>query len=198
MSGKQLQAETSPQVMAISYVRHAEAYRISALRVCPEETPSSDVALIIPAWHLLCHSSELALKAYLLSGGADPSGKKGGLKHTSLRHNLIGLYDLAVDRGFTAPDGEFGGLMAGLAPFHTDHVFRYLKTGCISLATPRHIGTVLEPIILNIAKTAGARWRATRGPGQDDEDLASVGLARAQPEATDTPSDGDHTLRKPQ
>ena len=153
-------ADRAPQLIAIGMVQDAEAYRVAALRTHPEGSPHRDNNLTAPAWHLLCHSAELALKAYLLSGGADPSARKGGVTHSSIRHNLSGLFDLAIERGFKPPDEEFGDLMEWLSPYHGAHAFRYRRTGLVRLPAPFFIANVLEPVIADIARTVRARWMA--------------------------------------
>lgn len=182
MSGNQNQATARPpQQVAIGLIQDAEVYRAAAARVCPKRPPRRETALLAPAWHLLCHSSELALKAYLLSGGADASARKGGLMHTAVRHDLVALYALAIVRGFEPPDEEFGELMDFLGPYHGAHVFRYREPGRMPLLPPFEIAEILAPVIAGIAQTVRARWLATQAAGKTDEELARVGLARARP-----------------
>ncbi|MCJ2043500.1 hypothetical protein MKK58_02945 [Methylobacterium sp. J-078] len=163
MRSSEGQPERLPEQIAIGLVQDAEAYRLAALRVQPRDAPIGEVDLIAPAWHLLCHSAELALKAFLLSNGADPGSKPGGLKHPALRHNLLGLYEAAVAQGFAPPDAEFGELMEWLAPYHSAHDFRYRKPGLVSLAAPFFIAEVLEPVIARVEGTVRERWRTRRG-----------------------------------
>ena len=172
-----------PQQVAIGLIRDAEAYRLAAVRVVPKRPPlypASDPHLLAPAWHLLCHASELALKAYLLSGGADQSAKKGGLMHSAIRHNLNGLYQLAVEHGFEPPDEEFGDLIEFLDPYHAAHVFRYREEGRMPYVPPAVIADILEPVIVGISQTVRQRWMALR-KCQEDPDLRDAGLARACP-----------------
>ncbi|MCJ2070787.1 hypothetical protein MKK75_18655 [Methylobacterium sp. J-030] len=182
MSGGSSPVRPRPsEQIAIGLIQDAEAYRAAAVRVHPKRAPHRDVNLLAPAWHLLCHASELALKAYLLSGGADPSAKQGGLMHSTLRHNLVGLYRLALERGFNPPSEEFGELMDFLGPYHGAHVFRYREQGRMPLHPPFAIAETLEPVIAGIAQTVRERWSAAHGGRRGDEELAGVGLARAQP-----------------
>ena len=181
MSDEQPKPKRPPEQVAVGYIKEAEAYRLAALRVHPPGTQNADVNLLAPAWHLLCHSSELALKAFLLSHGADPGGKKGGLMHIDMRHKLMRLYEAALARGFKAPDDEFRELIEWLAPYHSNHVFRYREPGRIWLASPFLIGEILEPVISDIARIVQQRWMAAHGPGQADEELRKAGLVRAIP-----------------
>lgn len=89
-----------------------------------------------PAPFLLCHAAELALKAFLLSHGADPSGKAGGLKSFDLGHNLVALYQRAVDQGFEAPDVRLANMVDWLGAAHQAHSFRCRSLGVRSLPLP--------------------------------------------------------------
>lgn len=171
-----------PEQMAIGLIRDAEAYRAAATRICPAREPFStqDANLLAPAWHLLCHAAELALKAYLLSGGADPGSKKGGLMHSAIRHNLIGLYTRALEGGLQSPNEDFGDLIEFLDPYHAAHVFRYREEGRMPYVPPSTIADILEPVIAGIAQTVRGRWTAAHGRGHDDTVLADLVLARAR------------------
>jgi hypothetical protein len=170
-----------PGQIAVGMVQDAEAYRLAAVRVHPRSSPHQDGMLLAPAWHLLCHSVELTLKAYLLSAGADPSGGKGGLKHSSIRHNLVGLHERAQSHGFKPAGDGFEQVVAFLGPYHGDHVFRYRKPGSMPLFPPHAIADILKPVIAGASRTVRERWQATLGVGQADKDLAKVGLGRAYP-----------------
>lgn len=156
-------APETPETLATRLVRDAESYRLAALRVHPKDDPDAKPRLLARAWFLLCHSAELSLKAYLLCHGVANDRKTGGLKNQALRHNLSGLYAEAVAIGFAPPNDEFSNQVELLAPYHEAHAFRYRKTGWVSLSEPRHIASVLKPVIADIALTVRRRWQATQG-----------------------------------
>lgn len=163
MSTSPLLGGRSPQQVAIGVISDAEAYRAAALLVEPEEEPLFvKASLAAPAWHLLCHSTELAMKAFLLSHGADPGSRPGGLLHNSLRHNLAALYERAQEKGLTT-SREFEEILAELSPFHEAHIFRYRRPGYISLPTPHVIADALEPVIANIKGVVRQRWMESQG-----------------------------------
>lgn len=163
MSASPLLEGRPPQQIAIGVISDAEAYREAALLVEPKEEPLFvKASLVAPAWHLLCHSTELAMKAFLLSHGADPGSRPGGLLHHSLRHNLAALYERAQEKGLTT-SSEFEEILASLSPFHEAHIFRYRRPGYISLPTPYVIADALEPVIANIKGVVRQRWMESQG-----------------------------------
>lgn len=173
--------ERPPEQIAIGMIQDAEAYRVAAVRTLPREAPAQDNHLTAPAWHLLCHAAELALKAYLLSNGADPSARKGGITHSSIRHNLFGLYEMAIDRGFEAPDDDFGQLMEWLSPYHGAHAFRYRRPGRARLPAPFFIAEVLESVISDTARIVRIRWTEAHGDRSAIDGLRKAGLTHARP-----------------
>ena len=165
-AGSEAPPERPPEQIAIGMIQDAEAYRVAAVRTLPRGAPLQDNHLTAPAWHLLCHAAELALKAYLLSDGVDPSARKGGITHSSVRHNLSGLYEMATDRGFRPPDAEFGELMEWLSPYHGAHAFRYRRPGRHRLPAPFFIAEILRPVISGVAQIVRARWAEAHGRSQ--------------------------------
>lgn len=146
-----------PHEMAVGYIKEAEAYHRASLLVHSSDELLSDVDLIPPALFLLCHATELALKAFLLSHGADPGAKAGGLKNPSLGHNLVGLYELAIAKGFEPPDARLGDLVDWLGPAHRSHSFRYRDLGARRLPLPVVVAEVLSSAIISIKRTVGRR-----------------------------------------
>lgn len=168
-----------PHEMAVGYIREAEAYHRGALLVHSSPEPFPDLELMAPALFLLCHATELALKAYLLSHGADPGPKAGGLKNPALGHNLVALYELAVAQGFTPPDDRLADMVEWLGPAHQAHSFRYRELGVRSLPLPVLFGEVLSAAIGSIKRTVGTRAVAISRE-REDEVLRQAGIARAQ------------------
>jgi hypothetical protein len=168
-----------PHEMAVGYVKEAEAYHRAALLVHSSRELLSDTELMAPALFLLCHATELALKAYLLSHGADPGSKAGGLKNPAIGHNLVALYELAVAHGFKPPDARLADMVEWLGPAHQAHSFRYRELGYRNLPLPVLFAEVLSSTIISIKRTIGRRAVAI-GREREDEALRQFGLAQAQ------------------
>jgi hypothetical protein len=84
------------------YLRLAGDFFRTFCDVPPRTPPES-----WPRYFLLCHSAELALKAYLFHHGATPKE----LKDISVRHSLTELLMRAIRRPRTAnPEIPFGAL----------------------------------------------------------------------------------------
>ena len=143
--------------MAVGFISEAEAYHRAALLVHSSPEPTPDVELMAPALFLLCHATELALKAYLLSHGADPGPKAGGLKNQALGHNLVALYELALTQGFTPPDDRIAAMVEWLGPAHQVHSFRYRELGFRSLPIPVLFAEVLASTIRSVKRTVGSQ-----------------------------------------
>ncbi|WP_342148164.1 hypothetical protein [Methylorubrum sp. SB2] len=116
--------------------------------------------MAIPAWHLLSHAAELALKAYLLSHGVADGSKAGELKHPALRHCLLPLLELTIKHNFRPPSDAFGDIIEQLDPYHRTHFFRCRQIGRFSLPMPHAISEVLRPGIASILAEVENRWRA--------------------------------------
>ncbi|MDP4006905.1 hypothetical protein [Methylobacterium sp. NEAU K] len=168
-----------PHEMAVGYVKEAEAYHRAALLVHSSREMVSDVALMAPALFLLCHATELALKAYLLSHGADPGAKVGGLKNPAIGHNLVALYGLAVAQGFKATDDRLADMVEWLGPAHQAHSFRYRELGYRNLPLPVLFAEVLSSTIASIKRTVSMQAMAISRE-REDEVLRQLGVARAQ------------------
>lgn len=168
-----------PHEMAVGYISEAEAYHRAALLVHSSTEPLDAIDLMAPALFLLCHATELALKAYLLSHGADPGAKAGGLKNPAVGHNLIALYEMAVDQGFEPADDRLASMVEWLGPAHQAHSFRYRGLGAYHLPLPALFTEVLASTILSIKGTVSRRAVAISRE-REDEVLRQAGLTRAQ------------------
>jgi hypothetical protein len=154
-----------PEQIVIGIIQDAEAYRKAAVMVVTANEGSHQ-RYFAPTYFLLCHSAELALKAFLTSHRVPEKE----LKDFEVRHNLRALYEIAVSHGLKVPveeDGysEFGDLMDWLSPFHKAHAFRYRQPGYIQLPSPALMAELLEPVIADIAGIVRTRWLATRNKG---------------------------------
>jgi hypothetical protein len=106
---------TDPNRFAFDYFAHADQF-YCAFNKAPTFHPS----ISWPRYFLLCHSIELALKAYLAKLGAMPTQ----LRQLDRRHNLDRLVTEAVEKGLhlTTPTQE--GIKA-LAEAHAKFWHRY-------------------------------------------------------------------------
>jgi hypothetical protein len=154
-----------PEQIAIGIIQDAEAYRKAAVMV-DTANEGSHPRFFAPTYFLLCHSAELALKAFLTTHRMPARD----LQKVEIRHNLRALYEAALAYGLKVPvekDGydEFGDLMDWLSPFHKAHAFRYRQPGYVQLPSPAFMADRLEPVIADIAGIVRTRWVATRNKG---------------------------------
>ena len=82
--------------LPFEYLDYAEQF-FEAFEQLPEERPGGPPSW--PRYFLLCHSIELALKAYLALRGSTP----GQLRQSERRHNLDQLVNEAVEKGLALP-----------------------------------------------------------------------------------------------
>jgi hypothetical protein len=96
-----------------------------------------------PIYHLLCHSIELTLKAYLAASGVPITTLAN-----HIRHDLELAFRCAQKRGFAPSDAGFWEIVQWLAPYHLDHSFRYSKAyGSVSLPEPSQVADIIANTI---------------------------------------------------
>ena len=106
---------TDPNRFAFDYFAYADQF-YCAFNKAPTFHPS----ISWPRYFLLCHSIELALKAYLAKYGATPQY----LREFDLRHNLDRLVTEAVEKGLhLTPETQEG--IRALAEAHAKFWHRY-------------------------------------------------------------------------
>jgi hypothetical protein len=112
--------EPPPQLLAVRQIDDALTYvecgrRLDQLIEVPKK-------FAFPAYYLLCHAIELALKAYLAA-----SGIPGSTLRNEIGHDLGRALKDAQTLGLSPVDDSFPELVSWLAPYHLDHSFRYRK-----------------------------------------------------------------------
>ena len=106
---------TDPTFTDLEYLGYADQF-YCAFHELAERPP----AFSWPRYFLLCHSIELALKAYLAKYGATPQY----LREFDLRHNLDRLVTEAVEKGLhLTPETQEG--IRALAEAHAKFWHRY-------------------------------------------------------------------------
>jgi hypothetical protein len=113
-------APKRPQLLACGLIEEAQVYVESARRL--DKACRNSARFFGPTYFLLCHSIELALKAYLAASGVSEARLRNELGH-DIRHALRS----ARGHGFTPTDKRFPDIVRLLAPYHLDHSFRYPK-----------------------------------------------------------------------
>jgi hypothetical protein len=111
-----------PQILAIGFIKDAEAYVESARQL--ERLPGGSSRFRQPTYFLLCQAMELALKAYLAA-----SGMSNRTLRNEIGHNIEVALRHAQRFGLDPADARFPELVSWLSPFHVDHSFRYYKSG---------------------------------------------------------------------
>lgn len=112
-----------PQLLAIAFVQDARAYVESArtLARIHHGTPR----FYPPIYFLLGQAIELVLKAHLSASGVSKKTLRD-----RIRHNIALAFRYARQFfSFIPTDERFAELAVWLAPHHSDHSFRYRKTG---------------------------------------------------------------------
>jgi hypothetical protein len=135
------EAAKPPQLVAQRMLRDAEEYVEAARRLTALSGP-----VILkwngPIYHLLCHSIELTLKAYLAASGVP-------IKTLADRigHDLERAFRRAQKLGFAPPEG-FSEVVQRLAPYHRDHSFRYGKAhGYLTHPEPSPVADIITNTI---------------------------------------------------
>jgi hypothetical protein len=137
--------------LPFEYLDYAEQF-FEAFKQLPEERPEGPLSW--PRYFLLCHSIELALKAYLALRGTTP----GQLRQPERRHNLDQLVNEAVEKGLALPPLAQERIEL-LHKAHKKHWHRY----------PPDDGLLKVYVIEQFASAAGELLNAARneirGPG---------------------------------
>jgi hypothetical protein len=135
------EAAKPPQLVAQRMLRDAEEYVEAARHLTALSGP-----IILkwdgPIYHLLCHSIELTLKAYLAASGVP-------IKTLADRigHDLERALRRAQKVGFFPPDG-FSEVVQWLAPYHRDHSFRYGRAhGYLTHPEPSPVADIIANTI---------------------------------------------------
>ena len=89
---------------------------------------------------LLGFAAELLTKtAYILHGG-----EPALIEKSKIRHDLIGLLDVAEDKGFTAPDPHTRAIFTYLREPHRNHQFRYGQVDLVPMPDLIHTIPALQ------------------------------------------------------
>jgi HEPN domain-containing protein len=110
-----------------------------------------------PTYFLICHSIELALKAYLASHGLDER------RLMRIGHRLERALEEAKKAAFSPAGNRFEELVQWLAPYHAEHSFRYRQLGYFRLPNARESIDIVEPVIDYVEAGVRARymdWRS--------------------------------------
>ena len=138
--------------LPFEYLDYAEQF-FEAFKQLPEERPEGPPSW--PRYFLLCHSIELALKAYLARRGATPEQ----LRKFELRHNLDQLMDEAVEKGLPLPTPTQE-LIKALSEAHSKFWHRYPTDD--ELANKVYVIEQFIPAARELLSTVN---NAIRGPG---------------------------------
>jgi hypothetical protein len=147
--------ERTKTELARSYLTDSEAFLIAA-QVLERSRSKRITFAFSPKYYLVCHAIELILKSFILVSG----GKKRELMHPDLRHNLLSLFERATELGLAHNDPSFSVLIATIAPLHSEHRFRYRKTGFITVVETKQMSKIVEKLIGQIAPTVNAAMHA--------------------------------------
>jgi hypothetical protein len=109
-----------PQLVASRLIVEAQVYIESSRRL--DKACRNSARFWGPIYFLLCHSIELALKAYLAASGVSEAKLRN-----ELRHDIKRALRSARCHGFVPTDKRFPDIVRLLAPYHLDHSFRYPK-----------------------------------------------------------------------
>jgi hypothetical protein len=136
-------APKRPQLLACGLIEEAQVYVESARRL--DKACRNSARFFGPTYFLLCHSIELALKAYLAASGVTEARLRD-----ELRHNMRRALRSARGHGFTPTDKRFPDIVRWLAPYHLDHSFRY----------PKGSGQVVYPTVSDAVEIIGDTVRS--------------------------------------
>ncbi|MEO6012743.1 MAG: hypothetical protein ABIQ30_04045 [Devosia sp.] len=121
---------------------------------------NDEQAVAHPAYFLLAHTIELALKADLLNRGFP----RKGLKQLSLRHDIRALLEEAEALGLAPPEA-FHQLVYSIGEMNFEHDFRYPTGYLLTVPYPAWCRSAMEellhligPGIDNAAVYAQVRW----------------------------------------
>jgi hypothetical protein len=148
-----MQERTKVEI-ARSYLTDSQGFLIAAQVL--ERSRSKRKIPFTPKYHLVCHAIELILKSYILARG----GTKKELMHVNMRHNLLSLFERAIELDLAPKDRRVGQLIQMLEPYHSEHRFRYRKSGFMTIPETTQMCKIVDTLILQIAPTVDAAMRA--------------------------------------
>ena len=119
--GMQTPERTKTEI-ARSYLTDSQAFLIAA-QVLERSRSKRITFAFSPKYYLVCQSIELILKSYILVSG----GTKKELMDIKIRHDLLQLFERAIELGLAHKDQRVRPLIAALAPLHAEHRFRYRR-----------------------------------------------------------------------
>jgi hypothetical protein len=139
---------------AFEYLAYADQFYYSFYKL-PDLHPS----ISWPRYFLLCHSLELALKAYLAKLGATTEH----LRKLERRHNLNKLLDEVVEKGLHLTSGTQEGIRA-LAEAHSKFWHRYPRDdGIIEVFVIEQFIPAAHELINEVCKAVhGVPWEFER------------------------------------
>ena len=150
------------ELVGMGYLTDAKAYLKAG-----NALSQSDIEMYSPVYFLLCHAIELSLKAFILASG----GSERELKQQDTRHHLNVLRDRACALGYQSANEKTDEVIEMLAPYHSNHSFRYKDPGYASL-----------PIIADTIDVNAGRDQSGRlAKGAIDVTLAAKPVTRSAP-----------------
>jgi hypothetical protein len=129
-ASKSLHVEAPSKFIAVSYLTDAKQY-LQAARILHE---SRFERISSPLYFLISQSLELFLKAYIIARGGTHAEVT---KSNKIRHSLLGLASKAKELGYSSRSAKTQAVIELLDPHHSDHSFRYRKTGFKTYPTIR-------------------------------------------------------------
>ena len=144
-----------PERLAIRLCGDARSY-VEAAKVLDERCRSEHLIhrIFLPTYFLLCHAIELTLKAFLASKGV-----KENVLRDKIRHDIKLAHQRAEKLSFVPADDRFPELIDWLGPYHTDHLFRYPKTGLVSLPIPAEAIAIVDKTLAVVEPQVRERAR---------------------------------------
>jgi hypothetical protein len=149
-----MQERTEVEI-ARSYLTDSQAFLLAA-QVLERSRNKRITFAFGPKHYLVCHAIELILKAYILASG----GTKKELMRVDVRHSLSRLFERAIEFELVPIDRRVGSLILTLEPLHSEHRFRYRKTGFLTVPETKQMCKIVETLILQIAPIVDAAMRA--------------------------------------
>jgi hypothetical protein len=131
------------EYVAIGHITDAKAYLRAARLI--DRAAHGDYSLSSPIYFLLCHATEIVLKAYILAAG----GTEAELRPQKIRHQLDELRNRAIALGYS-PLEKTSAVIDMLAPHHANHSFRYREPGYKTYPSTGEIIQSLETMLVQI------------------------------------------------
>ena len=138
------------ELVGMGYLTDAKAYLKAG-----NALSQSDVDMYSPLYFLVCHGIELSLKAFILASG----GSERELKQQDTRHHLNVLRDRARALGYQPANEKTNEVIEMLAPYHSNHSFRYRDPGYKSFPV---IADTIEVLTSMLDEISPVVWRKVR------------------------------------